>query len=183
MDVAFRSSRTRTTVPSRINRTIGSSASERPFQASQSPFTLRQTRLTVSFPTPPNFGSPTKLFEYMAMGKAILASDLDQIGDVLSGGVPVDALASGDAIADEMSPALLARPGDPAQIVQGLKFLVENPDRRHALGTNARRLALERYTWRHHVRAILDRTRELGLILAQASSDKDAVSLGFPGPQ
>src|ERR1700719_1818452 len=55
MDVAFRSSRTRTTVPSRINRTIGSSASERPFQASQSPFTLRQPRLTVSFPTaPPN---------------------------------------------------------------------------------------------------------------------------------
>jgi hypothetical protein len=42
MDVAFLSSRTRTTVPSRINQTIGSSASERPFQASQSPFTLHQ---------------------------------------------------------------------------------------------------------------------------------------------
>src|SRR5258707_12219863 len=55
MEVALRSSRTRTTVPSRISRTIGSSASEREFQASQSPFTLRQTRLTVSLPTsPPN---------------------------------------------------------------------------------------------------------------------------------
>ena len=34
-------------------RTIGSSASERAFQASQSPFVLRQTRLTTSLPTGP----------------------------------------------------------------------------------------------------------------------------------
>jgi len=51
--VALRSSRVRTTVPSRINRTIGSSASERAFHASQSLFTLRQVRLTGSLPTPP----------------------------------------------------------------------------------------------------------------------------------
>jgi len=36
-------------VPSRIRRTIGSSASERAFQLSQSLFTFRHTRLTVSF--------------------------------------------------------------------------------------------------------------------------------------
>src|SRR5450631_3375995 len=55
IEVALRSSRTRTTVPSRIRRTIGSSASERVFQASQSLFTLRHVRLTVSLPTvPPN---------------------------------------------------------------------------------------------------------------------------------
>src|SRR5713226_6641260 len=55
IDVAFLSSRTRTTVPSRIKRTIGSSASERLFHVSQSPCTFRHTRLTVSLPTaPPN---------------------------------------------------------------------------------------------------------------------------------
>ena len=55
IDVALRSSRTRTTVPSRISRTIGSAASERAFQASQSPFTFRHTRLTMSLLTvPPN---------------------------------------------------------------------------------------------------------------------------------
>src|SRR5580704_9231748 len=53
IDVAFLSSRTRTTVPSRMSRTIGSSLSERAFQASQSPFTLRQVRLTTSLPTAP----------------------------------------------------------------------------------------------------------------------------------
>src|SRR5215471_14064658 len=51
--VAFRSSRTRTTVPSRIRRMIGSSANERAFQASQSPFTFRHTWLTVSLLTAP----------------------------------------------------------------------------------------------------------------------------------
>jgi hypothetical protein len=38
-----------------MSRTIGSLASERAFQASQSLFTLRHVRLTVSLPTaPPN---------------------------------------------------------------------------------------------------------------------------------
>ena len=34
----------------------------------------------------PFFGSPTKLFEYMAMGKCIVASDLDQVGEILEHG-------------------------------------------------------------------------------------------------
>jgi hypothetical protein len=53
IEVAFLSRRTRTTVPSRIRRMIGSSLSERAFQASQSPLVLRHTRLTVSLPTAP----------------------------------------------------------------------------------------------------------------------------------
>src|SRR6201993_1182040 len=48
IEVALRSSLTRTTVPSRIRRTIGSSARERAFQASQSAFAFRHTRLAVS---------------------------------------------------------------------------------------------------------------------------------------
>ena len=53
IEVALLSEPTRATVPSRISRTIGCSASERAFQASQSPFVLRQTRLTTSLPTGP----------------------------------------------------------------------------------------------------------------------------------
>ena len=51
--MAFLSSRTRTTVPSRMSRTILSSFSERAFHASQSLFTLRHVRLTTSLPTAP----------------------------------------------------------------------------------------------------------------------------------
>ena len=53
IDVAFLSSRTRTTVPSRISRTMSSASSGRFDQASQSVFTFRQMRLTASLPIAP----------------------------------------------------------------------------------------------------------------------------------
>src|ERR1700751_4798657 len=53
IEVDFLSSLTRTTVPSRISRVIGSSVRERAFQAFQPPLTFRQTRLTVSLPPAP----------------------------------------------------------------------------------------------------------------------------------
>jgi glycosyltransferase involved in cell wall biosynthesis len=108
------------------------------------------------------FGSPTKLFEYMGMGKAILASDLDQIGQVLDGSIVVGGLPTGLPTGD--APALLARPGSADEIIQGILFLAENTAWRKALGQNARARALTKYTWRHHVEAILDRAVELGLI-------------------
>src|SRR5207342_2955882 len=53
IDAAFLSSRTRTTVPSRISRTMSSASSGRFDQASQSVFTFRQMRLTASLPIAP----------------------------------------------------------------------------------------------------------------------------------
>ncbi len=62
MFVAFLSRRTRTTVPSRIRRTMSSSAKSRAFQASQSIRTLRHIRLTTSLPTaPPNKADSARL--------------------------------------------------------------------------------------------------------------------------
>ncbi len=90
------------------------------------------------------FGSPTKLFEYMAAGKAIVASDLDQIGEVLADGA-----------------AVLVEPGSVDSLVRALRELAGDPERRATLGRAARERVLARYTWRHHVRAILDRLGEL----------------------
>jgi glycosyltransferase involved in cell wall biosynthesis len=104
----------------------------------------------------PFFGSPTKLFEYMAMGKATLASALDQIGDVLTPAVSALAPPSDPPRPDEQRLAVVAEPGSVEELVSGLRFLVERADWRRTLGSNARREALARYTWRHHVRAILD---------------------------
>jgi glycosyltransferase involved in cell wall biosynthesis len=107
------------------------------------------------------FGSPTKLFEYMAMGKAIVASRLDQIGHVLDGSLdaadlPVSFDGSTEAV------GVLGKPGDVDQLIGGIRFCVENANWRLKLGANARARALARYTWRHHVDAImkgLDRAR------------------------
>jgi glycosyltransferase involved in cell wall biosynthesis len=100
------------------------------------------------------FGSPTKLFEYMAMGKAIVASRLDQIGHVLEGSLDAANLPVGYDPSSE-AVGVLGKPGDVAELIDGIRFCVENPQWRVRLGANARTRALARYTWEHHVEAIL----------------------------
>jgi glycosyltransferase involved in cell wall biosynthesis len=110
------------------------------------------------------FGSPTKLFEYMAMGKGIVASDLDQIGAVLARGIRVDQLPAQTPSADEDRIAVLTAPGDVSALEKGIRFLVENPAWRNTLGRNARREALNNYTWDRHVDAIVSALSRTGLI-------------------
>jgi glycosyltransferase involved in cell wall biosynthesis len=88
----------------------------------------------------PFFGSPTKLFEYMAMGRGIVASNLDQIGEVLRHG----------------ETAWLVPPNDPDALASGLAHLIADRGLRMALGDAARRCALAQHTWRAHVDATLD---------------------------
>ena len=92
----------------------------------------------------PFFGSPTKLFEYMAMGKGIVASDLDQVGEILEHG----------------RAAQMTVPGDVDSLVDGLRVLIEDAARREALGAEARRLAVERHSWREHTRRIIQALTE-----------------------
>jgi glycosyltransferase involved in cell wall biosynthesis len=102
------------------------------------------------------FGSPTKLFEYMAMGKAIVASDLGQIGEVLNNSLRADDLPAGDCPGADSRVAVLCRPGAVEELMHGLRFLVEHPGWRLRLGLNARNEALLKYTWTSHVARILE---------------------------
>jgi glycosyltransferase involved in cell wall biosynthesis len=86
------------------------------------------------------FGSPTKLFEYMAMGKAIVASRLGQIGEVLS---------------DEET-ALLVEPGDASELSAAIMRLMGSAELRERLGAAARREAVARHTWTHNARRVLE---------------------------
>jgi glycosyltransferase involved in cell wall biosynthesis len=87
----------------------------------------------------PFFGSPTKLFEYMAMGKAIAASALNQIADVLEHG----------------RTALLVKPGDCGELVEAIQRLAADAGLRAELGRNARETALARHTWRQNAKRVL----------------------------
>jgi len=99
------------------------------------------------------FGSPTKLFEYMCMGKAIIASDLEQIGSILQNAVRVDSL---ERCSNENAVACLVQPGNVKELALAIEKIVANLDLRCSLGKNARKLALDHYTWEHHVEAILE---------------------------
>ena len=85
------------------------------------------------------FGSPTKIFEYMAMGKGIVASRLGQIGEVLVDG----------------ETALLVEPGDIRELKEALVRLVDDKGLREALGVKAREVAEREHTWRHNARRVL----------------------------
>lgn len=99
------------------------------------------------------FGSPTKLFEYMAMGKGIIASDLDQIGEVLGEGIRIWTERPPNPMA---APAILVRPGNVDDLVSAIKLLIEDHPLRDMLGANARSQLMQKYTWRHHVNHILE---------------------------
>jgi glycosyltransferase involved in cell wall biosynthesis len=94
------------------------------------------------------FGSPTKLFEYMAMGRAIVASRLEQIGQVL----------------EDDATALLVPPGDEASLAAALVRLVDDEALRARLGAAARARALERHTWEANVRGVTGRLAAMGLL-------------------
>jgi glycosyltransferase involved in cell wall biosynthesis len=92
------------------------------------------------------FGSPTKLFEYMAAGKGIVASRLGQIGEVLEHG----------------RTALLVEPGDEVGLSAAISELARAPELRAQLGAAARGRAGQRHTWAASARRVVEAYEELG---------------------
>jgi glycosyltransferase involved in cell wall biosynthesis len=91
------------------------------------------------------FGSPTKIFEYMAMGKGIVASRLGQIGEVLV----------------DQETALLVEPGNVEELAAAIERLIESEELRKRLGARAREVAEREHTWMHNARRVLDAYRDL----------------------
>ena len=79
----------------------------------------------------PFFGSPTKLFEYMAMGKGIVASRVGQLGEILEDGVDV----------------LFVQQRKPEELARAISSLIKDPQQCLRLGTKAREKAISSYTW------------------------------------
>ncbi len=94
------------------------------------------------------FGSPTKLFEYMAMGKAIAASNLNQIGEILHNN----------------QNALLFKAGDIDEMEKAIVSLIEDDALRMRIGKQARDDAKMSHTWEKHVDRIIMRLKEMDLL-------------------
>ncbi len=85
------------------------------------------------------YTSPMKLFEYMAAGKAIVASDLPVLREVLT---------------DRVN-ALLVPHNDPQAWAAVIELLKNNVELRHSLGCRARTDAIEKYSYESRFRRIL----------------------------
>jgi glycosyltransferase involved in cell wall biosynthesis len=83
-------------------------------------------------------GAPLKLFEYMAAGKAIVATALNQAAEVIQDGQNGLLVEAGDV--DGFAEAMLALLGDSAT--------------RARLGQNARAHAVEHYSWEQYTRRL-----------------------------
>jgi glycosyltransferase involved in cell wall biosynthesis len=90
--------------------------------------------------------SPMKLFEYMASGRAIVATAVGQVCDIIEDG----------------RNGLLTRPGDVTAVAAALKRLIEDPELRTRLGRQAREDVLRSHSWEKYISRLEDFfTREL----------------------
>src|SRR5262249_4823665 len=101
-----------------------------------------------------------KLFEYMAMGKAIVGSDLKQIGQVLARSLRTDQLPCVGPTGGENELGLLSHPGQAGALIKGIRFLVEQRPWREGLGKKAKKEALSRYSGDQRVGAFFERFRK-----------------------
>lgn len=92
----------------------------------------------------PFFGSPTKIFDYMAIGRPIVASRLEQIADVLADG----------------RTARLVDPGSDVDLADGIRDVLQSEGRGVAMGMAARLDALHHHRWIMRVEQILDALKE-----------------------
>ena len=86
------------------------------------------------------FGSPTKLFEYMAAARPIVASRLGQIADIIVDG----------------ENGLLVEAGDSGALARAIERLARDEALRARLGEAARQTVIERYTWKHNAARVFD---------------------------
>jgi glycosyltransferase involved in cell wall biosynthesis len=85
------------------------------------------------------YGSPMKIFEYMAMGKAVVAPRVAPVEEVVR----------------DRETGVLIPPGDPTALQAAVGRLASNPALRRKLGEEGRRYVLAHRTWRHNALRVL----------------------------
>lgn len=83
---------------------------------------------------------PNKLFEYMAAGLPVIASDFPAWRDIV----------------ERKDCGLCVDPAYPAAIADAIRYLAEHPERRAEMGANGRRAVLEQYNWESEGRRLLE---------------------------
>jgi glycosyltransferase involved in cell wall biosynthesis len=99
-------------------------------------------------PTPNNLisgYSNTKLFEYMAAGLPIVASNFPFYREIIEGN----------------KCGITINPLDPSEISAALEYLVEHPEEISAMGENGKKAILQKYNWENESLKLLDLYKSL----------------------
>lgn len=94
-----------------------------------------------------DYGSPMKIFEYMALAKPVVAPDFGPLRDAINHG----------------RDGLLFTPEDPGELTRALSSLVRDPEQRQAMGHMARLRVEKDHNWKARCAGIFDRLNKNGL--------------------
>lgn len=97
-----------------------------------------KTARVLVLPHTETYGSPLKLFEYLASGTPTVAPDLPNIREVVGPG----------------RSALLFHPGSSAAMAAALRAVVEHPELAARLGANGRSLIAREFSWVRHAQRV-----------------------------
>jgi glycosyltransferase involved in cell wall biosynthesis len=102
--------------------------------------------VTIPYPQLPQemWFSPLKLYEYMAAGKAIVASGVGQICEVIRDG----------------ENGVLVPPGDVPALTAALRDLLQRPEYRQQLGERAQQEATAHHTWARQIARLISVYRQ-----------------------
>ena len=107
------------------------------------PATIAQADIgIVCFLPEPNHIStmPTKLFEYMAAGLPVIASNFPLWKEIV----------------EEHGCGLCVDPANPKQIAKAIEYLMARPELRKEMGENGRRAVVEKYNWANEAEKLLE---------------------------
>ncbi len=110
-------------------------------------FLIRADAGIVCFLPEPNYikAMPIKLFEYMATGLPVIASNFPLWKEIVEGnkcGICVDSLK-------------------PEDIAKAIKYLIDHPRIRKEMGKNGRKAVIEKYNWEREKKKLINLYREL----------------------
>jgi len=88
---------------------------------------------------------PVKLFEYMAAGLPVIASDFPRWREIV----------------EQSDCGLLVDPTDPGAIAAAMRWLLDNPDKAEAMGKRGRAAVLARFSWESEQGKLLSYYRRL----------------------
>ena len=95
---------------------------------------LESTRIGLVVLQPvPNYlnNYPVKLFEYMAAGIPVVASDFPHLKEIIAG----------------VGCGLTVEPSNPEAVAEGIRWLLEHPNEAREMGRRGRKAVLEKYNW------------------------------------